>query len=72
MEDENPIFQLNKEDIKAALNRVRKGYQSYYGPAISNSIGCILATKTPNKGKEEGWVKCKVGEEYVRNTTFTT
>lgn len=59
-EQEQPILSLSRERVRAALDRVKNGYQSYYGPATTNSIGCLLAEKQPNKGKEEGWVKCKV------------
>src|SRR5690606_421699 len=57
-----------------AMNRIEYGYGRYYGPATTNSIGCLLATKTPNKGENTGWVKCKVGgqrmEYYVHHLTL--
>lgn len=81
MESEKDIFSLSKEDIEAALDRIRNGYTPYYGPATTNSLSCVLAAKTPNKSPKkklateeniaQGWVKCKVGgqrtEYYVHH-----
>jgi len=71
MENGRDIFSLSKEDIEAALDRLRKGFPSFYGPATTNSLSCVLAAKTPNKSPKKrpateetiahGWVRCKVG-----------
>jgi len=70
------IFSLEDSDVKDAISRIKKGYQNYYGPAKTNSIGCFLAQKTPNKGKDSGWIKCKVGgrktEYYIHHLSLLT
>jgi hypothetical protein len=69
--EEQSILQLRLSDVRDAVNRVKNGYQSYYGPASTNSTGCLIAAKTPNKADKTGWVKCKVGggrkEYYIHH-----
>ena len=71
VEKQKNILNLDPADVSEALNRVEEGYKSYYGPASSNSIGCLLANKASNKPFRAGWVKCKVGgqrkEYYVHH-----
>lgn len=65
------ILKLKVPEVQHALNRIRNGYPPYFGGAVYNSTGCLLAAKTPNKGEKAGWVKCKVGgqrtEYYIHH-----
>jgi len=56
-----PTFTLDKASVTAALNRLHRGVQPYFGPKTTNSIGCFLAQKSGNKSEGSGWVKLKVG-----------
>jgi len=70
-EEDQPILNLKSDDVSEALLRIQNGYKSYYGPATTNETGCLLAGKMGNKGRDEGWPKCKVGgsraEFYVHH-----
>lgn len=69
--EEQSILRLELSDVRDAINRMKAGYGKYFVPATTNSTGCLLATKTPNKGEKTGWVKCKVGgqrtEYYIHH-----
>ena len=66
-----PLLKLNKRDVQDVIRRLDTGYRPYYGPSKTNSIGCKLAQKQPNKGKDSGWVKCKLSgqkpEYYIHH-----
>ena len=59
----HPIFRTRDEHLRDGIMRLKNGYKHYYGPALTNEIGCWLAQKARHNGFGTGYIRIRLGKE---------